>query len=105
MLRRLGAWGIKRSTATRGTGSWASSARSIDRPEQIADVWEQVFRSDRPVVVEAVTDPEVPPLPPHITLKQATAMTSALLKGDPGWRALVRRTYRDVLSAWKPHRG
>jgi pyruvate dehydrogenase (quinone) len=76
----------------------------IDRPEQIADVWEQAFRSDRPVVVEAVTDPEVPPLPPHITFKQAAAMASALLKGDPGWRAMVSRTYRDMLSAWKPHR-
>jgi pyruvate dehydrogenase (quinone) len=77
----------------------------IDRPEQIADVWEQAFRSDRPVVVEAVTDPEVPPLPPHITLKQATALTSALLKGDPGWRAVVHRSYREMLSSWKPHRG
>jgi pyruvate dehydrogenase (quinone) len=76
----------------------------IDRPEQIADVWEQAFRSDRPVVVEAVTDPEVPPLPPHITFKQAKALTSALLKGDPDWRALVSRTYRDMRSAWKPHR-
>jgi pyruvate dehydrogenase (quinone) len=77
----------------------------IDRPEQIADVWEQAFRSDRPVVVEAVTDPEVPPLPPHITFKQAAALTSALLKGDPDWRAIFSRTYRDMLSAWKPHRG
>jgi pyruvate dehydrogenase (quinone) len=77
----------------------------IDRPEQIADVWEQAFRSDRPVVVEAVTDPEVPPLPPHITLKQAKALTSALLKGDPDWRAVVRRSYREMLSSWKPHRG
>jgi len=77
----------------------------IDRPEQIADVWAQAFRSDRPVVVEAVTDPEVPPLPPHITIKQAASLTSALLKGDPDWRAVVRRTYRDMLSSWKPHRG
>jgi pyruvate dehydrogenase (quinone) len=77
----------------------------IDRPEQIADTWEQAFRSDRPVVVEAVTDPEVPPLPPHITVKQAAALAKALLKGDPGWRAVMSRTYRDMLSSWKPHRG
>jgi len=77
----------------------------IDRPEQIAEVWEHAFRSDRPVVVEAVTDPEVPPLPPHITFKQAAGLSSALLKGDPGWRAIVSRTYRDMLSSWKPHRG
>ena len=50
-------------------------------------------------------DPEVPPLPPHITLKQARALSSALLKGDSGWRGIIRQTYRDVVAAWKPHRG
>src|SRR5436305_14931217 len=36
----------------------------IDKPEQIVPAWERAFKADRPVVVEAVTDPEVPPLPP-----------------------------------------
>ena len=36
----------------------------------------QALAADRPVVLEAVTDPDVPPLPPHITLEQAKAMTS-----------------------------
>ena len=39
---------------------------------------------DRPAVLEVVTDPEVPPLPPHITLEQAKAFASSVLKGDPG---------------------
>jgi pyruvate dehydrogenase (quinone) len=72
----------------------------IDAPGQIAAAWDEAFSSDRPVLVEAVTDPEVPPLPPHVTLAQARALTSALLKGDPGWRALVRQTYRDVVAGW-----
>jgi pyruvate dehydrogenase (quinone) len=73
----------------------------VDRPHQIAPAWEAAFASDRPVVVEAVTDPEVPPLPPHITFQQARALTSALRKGDVGWRGVVRQIYRDVTSAWK----
>ncbi|HVU49716.1 MAG TPA: thiamine pyrophosphate-requiring protein [Polyangia bacterium] len=77
----------------------------VERPEQIANAWGQAFTADRPVVVEAVTDPEVPPLPPHITVKQATALSEALLKGDPGWRGIVRQTYREMLATWKPHRG
>jgi len=77
----------------------------IDRPEQIGPAWDQAFRSDRPVVVEAVTDPEVPPLPPHITFKQAKALASSLLKGDPSWRGIVRQTYRDMIESWIPHRG
>ena len=76
----------------------------IDRPEQIAPAWERAFTADRPVVVEAITDPEVPPLPPHITFKQAMAMGSAVLKADAGWRGMVRQTYREMVAAWKPHR-
>jgi pyruvate dehydrogenase (quinone) len=77
----------------------------IDRPEQIGAAWDQAFRSDRPVVVEAVTDPEVPPLPPHITFKQAKAFASSILKGDPEWPAMVRQSYRDMIESWIPHRG
>jgi pyruvate dehydrogenase (quinone) len=51
-------------------------------------------------VIEAVTDPEVPPLPPHITFKQAKAMASALLKGDPAAAHIIRQTYRDMSAGW-----
>jgi pyruvate dehydrogenase (quinone) len=77
----------------------------IDRPNQIAPAWEAAFRADRPIVVEAVTDPDVPPLPPHITLKQAAALSSSLLKGDPNRRGVIRQTYRDMIESWKPHSG
>jgi pyruvate dehydrogenase (quinone) len=55
----------------------------VDRPELMGSAWDQALASDTPVVLEVKTDPEVPPLPPHITLKQAKNFTSALLKGDP----------------------
>jgi pyruvate dehydrogenase (quinone) len=77
----------------------------VDRPEQIGPAWDQAFRSDRPVVVEAVTDPEVPPLPPHITFKQAKAFASSLLRLDPDWPAMLRQTYRDMIENWIPHKG
>jgi pyruvate dehydrogenase (quinone) len=74
-------------------------------PAEVGECWERALAADRPTVLEVVTDPETPPLPPHITFKQAAALSSALLKGDPDWRALISRTYRDMLSSWKPHRG
>jgi pyruvate dehydrogenase (quinone) len=41
------------------------------------------------VVYEAIVDPEVPPLPPHIKLEQATSLAKSLLRGDPhGGRVL-----------------
>jgi pyruvate dehydrogenase (quinone) len=43
----------------------------VDRPEDVEGAWREALAADRPVVLEAVTDPEVPPLPPHITLKEA----------------------------------
>jgi pyruvate dehydrogenase (quinone) len=77
----------------------------VDRPDQLGRTWDEAFQADRPVVVEAITDPEVPPLPPHITVKQARMLTSALLKGDPGARGIVRQAYRDMIESWIPHRG
>jgi pyruvate dehydrogenase (quinone) len=66
----------------------------VDRPAEVADAWDHALASDRPVVYEAITDPEVPPLPPHITLEQARAMSSALLKGDPNARQIMRQSFK-----------
>jgi len=54
-----------------------------DRDEDVGDAWAEAFDSDRPVVLEMKVDPEIPPLPPHITVEQAKKMTKAMLKGDP----------------------
>ena len=69
----------------------------MDDPELVGAAWDEALSADRPVLLEAITDPEVPPLPPHITLEQAKAMSSALLKGDPNARGLIRQTLRDKL--------
>ena len=58
----------------------------VDAPEQVAPAWERALAADRPVVLEAVTDPEVPPLPPHIEFEQARNLAAALA-GRPGARA------------------
>ena len=55
----------------------------VDEPSRVGSAWDDALASDRPVVYEAITDPQVPPLPPHITLEQARALMSALRKGDP----------------------
>src|SRR5207302_2202574 len=66
----------------------------VDRPEAVAGAWDEALAADRPVVYEAVTDPEVPPLPPHITLEQAKALSSALLGGDPNARRIVKPSFK-----------
>ena len=71
----------------------------VDRPEAVGPAWDEALRADRPVVLEAVVDPEVPPLPPHITLQQATAYAKAVLRGDPDAGAMVRESFRQTIGA------
>ncbi|MCK8787088.1 thiamine pyrophosphate-requiring protein [Roseomonas sp. NAR14] len=73
-----------------------------DMPELVGPAWEEALRSDRPVVLEVKTDPDVPPLPPHITLDQAKKFTSTLLKGDPDEGSVLVNTARQVLGGILP---
>jgi pyruvate dehydrogenase (quinone) len=76
----------------------------VDHAEQVGPAWDQALRADRPVVVEAVTDPEVPPLPPHITLEQAKALTSALLGGDENAGQIIRQAFKQKAEEFLPGR-
>jgi len=68
----------------------------VETPEAIGPAWDQALASDRPVVLEAITDPNVPPLPPHITLEQAKGYISALIKGDPDALGIIKQSFREV---------
>jgi pyruvate dehydrogenase (quinone) len=74
----------------------------VARPQDIAQGWDDALAADRPCVLEMVTDPNVPPLPPDVTLKQAGAYMSALLKGDPDSLAIVKATIKETWDSWFP---
>jgi pyruvate dehydrogenase (quinone) len=74
----------------------------VDTPQRLGSAWEEALASDRPVVLEVKTDPNVPPLPPHITLAQAKAFTSSLFKGDPDEGSVLVNTAKEVLSSVLP---
>ncbi len=76
----------------------------VEHPDQVAAGWDLALQADRPVVYEAITDPEVPPLPPHITIEQAKALTSALLSGDPNSKEIVRQSMKQKLQEFLPGR-
>jgi pyruvate dehydrogenase (quinone) len=69
----------------------------VDSPDQVGDAWDEALAADRPVLYEAVTDPEVPPLPPSITMEQASSLAKSLLKGDPHAGRVVRQSLRGKL--------
>jgi pyruvate dehydrogenase (quinone) len=66
-------------------------------PAEIGDCWERALSADRPTVLEVVCDPEVPPLPPHITIEQARSLSKAILHGDPGRRRIIAQSIRQKL--------
>jgi pyruvate dehydrogenase (quinone) len=68
----------------------------------MASAWEQALASEIPVVLEVKTDPDVPPLPPHITLQQAKSLSIALAKGDPDEVGVIRGAARQVLEKILP---
>ncbi|AOK06108.1 thiamine pyrophosphate-binding protein [Burkholderia latens] len=77
----------------------------VDDPEQLGAAWDEALASDRPVVLEVKSDPEVPPLPPHVTLQQAKHFAETLLKGDAREANVIVETARQVLSAVLPGNG
>jgi pyruvate dehydrogenase (quinone) len=76
----------------------------VETPDQVGPAWDEALNADTPVVYEAITDPEVPPLPPHITIEQAKALSSALLSGDPNAGRIVKQSFSQKLQEFLPGR-
>jgi pyruvate dehydrogenase (quinone) len=74
----------------------------VDDAERMAAAWDEALASDCPVVIEVKADPNVPPLPPHITLQQAKAFATTLFEGDPNERNVILDTAKQVLGAVLP---
>ena len=69
----------------------------VDSPDDVGAAWDEALASDRPVLFEAITDPEVPPLPPHIRFEQAKKMAGALAAGDPHRSRIVKQSVKGKL--------
>jgi pyruvate dehydrogenase (quinone) len=63
----------------------------VDRPEDLGGAWDRALASPLPVVLEAMVDPNVPPLPPHITLKQMQSFGMSMLKGEEHEGSIVKQ--------------
>jgi pyruvate dehydrogenase (quinone) len=74
----------------------------VDRPDAMGAAWDEALAADRPVVLEVKTDPEVPPLPPHITLEDAKHLTETLIKGDSREGNIIKETAKQVLASLVP---
>jgi len=72
-----------------------------DDGDRMRSAWEEALAADRPVVLEVKTDPEIPPLPPHITRVQAQKMAKAMVKGDPERAGVMEKSLRGKLAEFR----
>ena len=73
----------------------------LTRSSEIDEAWREALSADRPVVINALTDPNEAPLPPHITFEQAENFAKSVLAdpsaGLPGAVESVRTKVHEFL--------
>jgi pyruvate dehydrogenase (quinone) len=70
----------------------------VESPDAVGEAWDRALCADRPTLLEFVTDPEVPPLPPHIRFEQAHGMAKALAARDPASGRMVSEALKGKLA-------
>jgi pyruvate dehydrogenase (quinone)/pyruvate oxidase len=80
---------VKFAEACGGVGFRCEKRKDVRRTLEAA------LASKRPALVEAVVDPHEPPMPPHISPKQAARMAKALARGEPHRGRIALTLFRD----------
>jgi pyruvate dehydrogenase (quinone) len=73
-------------------------------PGSVADAWAEALSSDRPCLIDFVTDPAVPPIPPQADWSQVESMAEAMLKGDPDAWSVVTEGVKSKAQEFLPRR-
>ena len=77
----------------------------VEKPEDVGAAWDQALAADRPCLVEFVTDPAVPPIPPHATWEQLKATAQSFVRGDADRWGMVKEGVRSKLAEIVPGAG
>ncbi len=72
----------------------------VESAEHVGPAWDEALALDRPCVLDFRTDPEVPPLPPHITFEEAKNFVTSLLH-DPSRSAIIRDAMKQLMGKMK----
>ena len=70
-------------------------------PERIGAAWDEALAADRPVIMNIYADPNVPPLPPHITLKDAKNFATMMLS-EPELGSVLKNSAKEILASVLP---
>jgi pyruvate dehydrogenase (quinone) len=75
----------------------------VDNPKDVAPAWERALSSDKPVLLEFVTDPQIPPLPPHVKPEMLKKTLKGLAKGDEDAAGIAVKGFKGKLAELKEH--
>jgi pyruvate dehydrogenase (quinone) len=67
----------------------------LDDPERAEEVLGRAFAEPGPALVEAVVDANEPPMPGHVTMKQALHFAEAILRGEKHGLEIVKTVLED----------
>lgn len=76
----------------------------VNDPAALDRAWDAALAADRPTVLDVETDPNVPPLPPHITFEQAHNFAMSMLYGDPHRTGVIRQSVKQMVDTLVPGR-
>ncbi|HEY6956702.1 MAG TPA: thiamine pyrophosphate-requiring protein [Flavisolibacter sp.] len=74
----------------------------VDHPDEVKDALSTAMVVQKPVVLNIYTDPNVPMTPPHVSLKEMKAFSSAIFHGDSDAWEMVKQTTKDVWAEYFP---
>ncbi|MEU6321399.1 thiamine pyrophosphate-requiring protein [Streptomyces sp. NPDC047009] len=77
----------------------------VEKPGDVEAGWRAGLEADGPAVIEFLTDPAVPPIPPHATWEQMEATAASILKGDADRGPMVRQGFKAKVQEFLPGRG
>jgi pyruvate dehydrogenase (quinone)/pyruvate oxidase len=89
----------------RGIADYASFAQAngalgvrVDKAADVEGAVVQAFAHHGPAVVDVVTNPDEPPMPPKVTYEQAKGFATAFLKGQPHKATIASTLFRDRIA-------
>ncbi|MER8012257.1 thiamine pyrophosphate-requiring protein [Streptomyces sp. NPDC094149] len=74
----------------------------VEKPEDVEAGWRAGLEADGPAVIEFLTDPAVPPIPPHATWEQMEATAASILKGDADRGSMIKQGLKAKVQEFLP---
>lgn len=75
----------------------------VDRPEDVGPAWDRALAAEGPTLLEFVTDPEIPPLPPHVRAAMLKKTLKALASGDEDAKGVAIKGFKGKWAEFSEH--